>query len=138
MATSTDWIARAEGTTIPKALTKGLVGWILAVWDAAITGTTGVFNLLILPLESLANVAQRGITAVLGEPLTIIEPGFEITAESLPGFGLLAGPASLVIFFGSMMIVIVYLRYEGTPDWLPTPGVPDLPTDWAGVEEDEK
>lgn len=138
MADGVDWIEQASDSTIASALTTGLIGWILALWGSIITGTEEVFNLLIKPLGSLATVASNTVTTIFGEPLTIIPTGFDVTGEALTDFGLLGGPGAVAITLVTFALIIQYLRFEGTPDWIPTPGIPDLPTDWAGVDEDEK
>lgn len=139
MATSaTEWMNMASGKSWTAIAKQGIGGWLLALLGSIITGTESVFQVLITPLNALADVAGDIVRSFGGAPAELVAAGARISSNALEKWGLLAILAGAVLAMATYYIVTQYLQLEATPDWIPLWGVPDLPTDWLGADEDEK
>lgn len=144
---STDWIERLNdistidsSTKTSDAFTRLLFLPIIAFFAQLADLTEAIFDLVITPLETLADGSDALITNLIGSgdgtgAAGIIADGVSATSGDISLFGIVGFPASILIALGGLILVAVFLSRDETSDILPGTFT-DLPI--IGVDEDEE
>lgn len=114
-----DLIDEAEGRSLTSITVQGLGGWILSMWVSLIAGFQQVFELLFLPFKLMIEIAGEAVNAFILQPFGIVEAGAEITSREIVVFDFLALPVSVIIALGTLLIVVLYLQFNITSNFLP-------------------
>lgn len=132
------YIEKAQDMTVGDAFMNGVAAYILSLSGSLITGTQALFNLLIFPVQALADVSGDVIIIWFLAPMGIVEEGAATSATAVQDFGILGLPIGYVVVLGGFAMTVAYLRWEPSSDFAIIPGIPDAPTDWFGADEDEQ
>lgn len=131
----------AEAESLGAILLTGIGAVLFAVGSAIASGVLTIADVVIIPLDALANAAGALVDAIFGGSAFIIEMGALETGESLRGL-FAVGPFTFALAVGSVLlalyIVNAYVSEEPTGNFVP--GVPfDIPTPgFTGPEEDKE
>lgn len=137
MQSPSEFLDDAAGKDLTTLAKQGVGGWLLALSAAVISGTEAVVNLLIFPLEALADVGAQSVSAFILEPLGIIEAGSAASASGAAEFGLFGLPVGTAVVLFTLFMITLYLARDRTGNLIPT--LPyDFPTPFfEDPEEDE-
>lgn len=137
MVSPTDLLDRAKAADDLAGLIKqGTGGTLLALATGLISGVLSVTDVVVKPMDALAEALGDLTMAIFGSPAMIIEAGALETAESIRGpFGM--GPFTFAVGIGSVLLgvyLVAAYRKEGETGNL----IPGLPFDVPFVGQDEE
>lgn len=94
-------------------IVQGFAAWFMSIFLGVISGTQAIVDLLVFPIQALADAGVAAVENLIIRPLGLTEPAFGITSQALQTlsqeftfFGLISLPVSVVLIGVTITIVL--------------------------------